>query len=135
MLQNVTNKGIFVCLETIFAQRCINKTKNKEKQASVVSMAKLPLDVMNNLDLIIERDTTYITRGELEKLDNLLIKHIGFTLAMKDFLLMFTGNRNAGMMNYQCESLLPNHSGFRILKRCHDGTMVKISDLQRSGKF
>lgn len=89
-------------------------------------MAGLPLDVLNNLDLILARDTIYLTHKQLDDYDKLLTGHVQFLEAFHDFLLMFTRDIKVGTTSYLLKNLIPKHSGQPILIRCHDGSLIKL---------
>ena len=53
-----------------------------------MTKAKLPLDVLNNLDLILTRDNIYLTQKQLEAYNQLLMGKMSFNLALNEYLLM-----------------------------------------------
>ena len=97
----------------------------------VMSTPPLPRDVVNNLDHILARDTIYLTRAELDRFDKLLTRQSRFVQVFSDYLLMLTRHFQAGATSCVAHSLIPNHSGYKILVRCHDGSLQTFVD---SGK-
>ena len=87
-------------------------------------MERVPPEVLHNLDLILARDTAYFLRRELDHLDKQLVGKLKFLDAFNSFMVMFT--KKAGWENYVCYNLHSKHSGYEILLRCHDGSLVPL---------